>query len=93
MLSSASNNPEILMPQYKWLYTVTLNMNWKPYTDDFDITELDIDPKFFKWWSQTLKATYFEIPRTYVWGAILIIFLLFIAFRKKKEKIVYIQQK
>ena len=79
------------LPTYGWLFNIKLDINYKPYFD-FDVSNLDIDEEIKKWWTISINKTFFQAPRLALWWLILIIFLLILAFRKPKQKVVYVQQ-
>ncbi len=79
------------LPTYGWLFNIKLDIKYKPYFD-FDVSNLDIDEEIKKWWTISINKTFFQAPRLALWWLILIIFLLILAFRKPKQKVVYVQQ-
>lgn len=80
------------VPSYGWLFNIKLKSQATPYFS-YDISNSDIDPTLLEPKEFVIKTTYFQMPRMMIWAAIVIIFLLFIALRKPKQKIVYVEKK
>lgn len=91
--SAAFSNKDLnlnnYLPRYKWFFNITLDITYKPYFD-FDISNINIDPKILEPKQMSYTTNYFEMPWIIVWWLVLFIILLFLIFRK--PKVVYIQQ-
>jgi len=79
------------LPSYWWLFNIEFTATSTPYFN-FDISKSNIEPKLLEPKEFKIKTTFFQIPRMLIWVAILVILLLFLAFRKPKQKVVYVQQ-
>ncbi len=77
------------LPRYKWFFNIKLDITYKPYFD-FDISNINIDPKTLEAKQLSYTTNYFEMPWIIIWWLVLFIILLFLIFRK--PKVVYIQQ-
>lgn len=80
------------IPSYGWLFNIKLSSTATPYFS-YDISNSEIDPTLLEPKEFTIKASYFETPRMIIWATFIILILLFIALRKPKQKIVYIEKK
>jgi len=77
------------LPFYKWLFTIKLTINYKPYFD-FDVSNSWLDPKVLEWWNLTQSTSLFFFPRLVVGIIIIFIVLIRLAFLRK-PKVVYIE--
>lgn len=79
------------VPSYGWLFNIEFTTNTVPHFF-YDISQSNIDPNILKEKDIKTKTIYFQTPRLIVWIIVLIIFILFLAFRKPKQKIVYVEK-
>lgn len=80
------------LPTYGWLYDIKFEMELKPFFK-YKSTNSNIDESKLETKKLTRSISYFEMPRLVIWVAILIIIMLFLAFRKRKPaQVVYVQQ-
>ena len=79
------------IPSYKWLYSIDFEIESKPKFS-FNINDFEMDDSQLKKTITKAHTSFFEIPRMIIWVWVVVIFLLFIAFRKKKPQVVYVQQ-
>ncbi len=80
------------LPNYKWLYNMTISAKHAPHFD-FDVSKFDVDPSIFAEKETKINTTYFEMPRIVLWTVLVIIILLILAFRKPKQKVIYVEKK
>lgn len=78
-----TNNQEIILPAYKWFFTVNMQIHTTPIFD-FNITNSSIPKEIVLGWTFFLSKTFF-LPNYYL-ICILVIVLFFLLFRRKKKQ-------
>lgn len=79
------------LPSYGWLFNIKFSTNTVPHFI-YDISTSKIDPNLLEEKSIIVKTTYFQMPRMILWMGIVTILLLFFAFKKPKQKVVYVEK-
>lgn len=76
---------------YWWLFNISFITTSTPFFS-FDISSSNIDEDLLTPKTVITETTFFQTPWMIIWVAILVILLLILAFRKPKQKVVYVKQ-
>jgi len=78
------------LPSYWWLYNIKVTATSTPFFS-YNVDESLFDKGSLESKDFTVTTSYFEMPRIIIIILVLIILFIIIAFRKPKEKVVYVQ--
>lgn len=79
-----TNNENLVLPLYKWFFTVKFDIISKP-NFDFNIWNSNIPKDIILWWTFTEKKTVF-IPNFYFfWIALIFIILIYLSFHRRHK--------